>query len=169
MADDMKMTRAELMHKIQKGWDDFNAYLKTLTLKQLTVPTDAAGWTAKDHVIHLAAWEDSISALLDGKSRPEAMGVDQATWDTRDFDKINAVIEKHHKNKSWDEVLRAFHASHARLMEKIEPLSDEDINRPFHHYQPGSTNETPVFKYLASDTYEHYEQHRPWIETIVAG
>jgi hypothetical protein len=53
------MPKAELLERIEAGFQEINQYLDSLTETQLTQPTDAAGWTAKDHVIHMAIWEDS--------------------------------------------------------------------------------------------------------------
>ena len=33
------------------------------------------GWTVKDHLDHIAAWEKSLIALLDGSNRAAAMGI----------------------------------------------------------------------------------------------
>src|SRR5690349_16666891 len=98
------MDKAELLAKTRASWDKLNAYVATLNDKQLTQLTDAAGWTVKDHLIHLAVWEDGVWALLNKKSRPAQMGVDEATWKRWKFDEINAVIQKLHKDKTWAEV-----------------------------------------------------------------
>ena len=51
MAVTTPSTKDELLEYLEQEWTDFHAYLQTLTETQLSVPTDAAGWTAKDHVI----------------------------------------------------------------------------------------------------------------------
>src|SRR5262249_27962136 len=81
------MGKDELLEKIDKGWNDFNAYLMTLTPPEVTIPTDPAGWRALDHVIHLADWENGVLAMLNKQDRAAAMGVDKATWASQEFDK----------------------------------------------------------------------------------
>lgn len=56
------MKKDELLIRIEQGWNEFQAYIQTLSAAQLAGPTDAAGWTAKDHIMHLAVWEDGIDA-----------------------------------------------------------------------------------------------------------
>ena len=68
MAEVNKISKAELLARIQSGWDQFSAFLTTLTPEQLTRPTDAAGWTVSDHLSHIAFWEGSIPAWLRGQS-----------------------------------------------------------------------------------------------------
>jgi hypothetical protein len=35
----------------------------------------ADGWTVKDHLVHVAAWEHSLLALIEGHDRERAMGL----------------------------------------------------------------------------------------------
>jgi hypothetical protein len=167
MTDDLSdFSQEELLRRMGKGWDDFQAYLKTLTPEQLTHPTDAAGWTAKDHVIHLAMWEKGIDALLRKQSRIEAMGVDQATWDAHDYDRTNAVIQQQHKNMPLDSVMKTFADVHASIVAQIKTLSTANLLRPYADYEAGADDERPVFGWIVGNTYEHYNEHRPWIAAI---
>src|ERR1041385_3625233 len=159
-------TVAELRQRIEAGWNTFNAYIDTLNEAQLTQLTDAVGWTAKDHLSHLASWEDTLNALLDKKLRWENIGVDKALWFSNDFDKINAVVQKHWQNMPLDEVRQKHREIHQRLMPKIRALSDEDLQRPIREYQSDSTSTRPILQPLIADTYEHYEEHTPWIAAI---
>src|SRR6185369_7507904 len=126
------MSKAELLEKIDKGWNDFNAFLMTLTPPQVTIHRDAAGWRGLDHVIHLADWENGMLALLNKQDRAAGMGVDQ------------------------------------RFVDKIQSLSDEDLQRPYKYYQPDSDREAPVIKWVQMNTYNHYAEHTPWIAAIAA-
>ena len=104
---------------------------------------DAVGWTPQDHIVHLAVWEDSITALLSGQSQREGLGLDEATW-ASDYDHQNAVLRERYLALSLDEALELFQQSHARLIAKIEALSDEDLQRPYNHYVPDFDREQPV-------------------------
>src|SRR5260370_42317118 len=98
MADERILSKSELISNIERGWDDFQAYLKSFTEMQLIDPTDAVGWTVKDHLGHLAVWEDSVYALLTKQPRREYMGVDRETWKSGDYDRINAVIRERYRH-----------------------------------------------------------------------
>jgi hypothetical protein len=167
MTDNETLTKAELLPLIEKGWDEFQAYLSTLSEEQLTTPTDSAGWTAKDHIIHLAMWEDGIYALFQGQLRHEYMGIPKATWDTHNYDQINAIIFERCKDMPLDEVLSTFRRVHERLFNHVQSMSDEDLHQPYRHYQPDSTQDGPAINWVSGDTYDHYAAHRPWIEAIV--
>lgn len=163
------LSKDELLPAIDAGWNKLNAYIDSLTEEQITQPTDAAGWTVKDHLIHLAIWEDSINALLDKESRAERMGVDQATWDGRDINAINAVIQQKNKDLPLEEVRQKLHDVHEMLLGKLQRLYDWDMQRPFRVYQPGATHDKRVMDWIVGDTFAHYAQHMPWMQAIVEG
>lgn len=169
MTDAPVMTKSELLAKMQDGWNNFSAYVKSLSADQLTNPKDAVGWTVRDHLVHLAAWEDGISALLDKQSQRDYMQVDEATWKTGDFDKINAVIQRHYKDVSLESVLKMLEAAHQRLLGKVQSMSDADLQLPYKHFAPHSQRENPIIGWIQGNSYDHYAERRPWIEAIVAG
>lgn len=164
---------SSLLSRLQTGWDTFQAYLKSLTPEQLTGPTDAEGWTAKDHITHLAAWEDGIAALLRKQSRQEQMGLDDTLWASGSFDAQNAVIRDQHKHKSLDEVMQYFTDAHQRLVEAVQSLTDDDLKRSYDYYaQKPGVDDSPdrmVIWSIVGNSYGHYEEHQPWIDAIVNG
>src|ERR1700690_184032 len=130
MTQETAVTRAEVLDTLQTGWRAFNAYLDTLSEAQATGLTDAGGWTIKDHVIHLAVWEDSMNALFEYRNRAEAMGGDRETFQAGDWDKMNAVIQQRCQHMTWAEVRATFQAVHERLIAKLQTLPDADLQRP---------------------------------------
>ena len=137
-------TKAEALEAMQTGWDEFNAYLDSLSEQQLTQPTDAAGWTAKDHVIHLAVWEAGVIGIFAGQNQMRTMGVDDPeAWEKGDWDAINAVIYAQNKDLSLAEVRQRFRDIHERLLALVQSLTDEDLQRPYNSYLPDSPDTDP--------------------------
>lgn len=161
-----RMPKAELIKRMEAGFENINKYLDSLSEAQLTEPTDAAGWTAKDHVIHMAVWEESILALLSGTAQWIYMKIDKDIWKQGE-DPINAVIQQRYKDMTLGDVRRVFRENHQQVMEKLQNMSDEDLQRPYNHYQPMSKQDRPIILWIQGNTYQHYEAHRPWIEAIV--
>lgn len=166
MSHDAPTSKSDLLNRIEAGWNDLHAFIASLNDAQLTTKTDAGGWTVKDHLIHLAVWEDSVEAMLQKQSRYERMGVDFETWRTNDWDKVNAVIYQHHQHMPLADVLTTFAQIHQRLLDKIQALSDDDLMRPYNYYQTHSSYDLPVMEAVVSGTYAHYDEHRPWMEHI---
>lgn len=170
--DNTPFSKEELQRRMRNSYDAFSAYIAGLSDAQMTVPTDAAGWTVKDHLAHLAVWTDGITAALNHQSRREAMGVDQALWDqeNHDYFDINEQIRGQHVNKPLSQVKDEFRTAHERIVAKIETMEESDLLRPYVVYQPGAVNEPePVWAYIIGNSYGYYEEHQPWIAAIVQG
>lgn len=162
------MTRDELLKAIDEGWQELQAYIASLSKIQLTDPTDAAGWTVKDHLIHLAMWENGVLAMLHKQSRPDAMGVTAEVW-SGDNDEINAAIQQQNQAMPLDAVLETLRNTHQRMMQTLEGMTADDLVLPHRHYQADSTNEKPIVGWIIGNTFEHYREHIPWMQAIVAG
>jgi len=161
-------TVKELLQRIEKSWNTFYAYIDTLSEAQLTQPTDAAGWTAKDHLIHIAMWEDTLNAMLEKSPMWEHMGIEKAIWYGRDIDRINAIVQKRLQDMPLDEVRQTHREVHQRLISQIAALTDADLQNPVSDYQTDSTSSRPILRNFISDTCEAYEEHTPWIAAIVS-
>jgi hypothetical protein len=160
-------SKTELLSKIDAGWNELQSYLALLTYEQVVEPTDAAGWTAKDHLTHLAAWEDSVWAMLNYKPRAEYMGLTPEIWATEDYDVMNAVLREKYKEMTVPDLQKWFFGVHERLVDKVKAMPEEELMRPYHHYQPGAKWDLPAMHWVIIDTYEHYDEHKDYISRIV--
>ena len=161
------VSRDALVQHIDSTWNELLNYLSSLSEEQLTRPTDAAGWTAKDHVIHIAAWEKAALALIEGKSKREALDISEEIWALDEDDPINAVLQERYQAMPLDEVMQTLRQNHERILAKIKSMTDADLMLPFKHYQPHSSSERPMIDYVQWDTEKHYIDHLPWIQAIV--
>lgn len=166
MTDSEKLTRDGVLRKLEVSWGELQAYIASLTEEQLTHPTDAAGWTVKDHLIHIAIWESATVAMLHGKSKRETIDIPLEIWE-QDDDPINAVIQQRYKDMPLKEVLRTLQTNHDSLLAKLNMMTEADFQLPYNHYQPTSTQERPIIDYVMWDTVNHYRDHIPWMAAIV--
>jgi len=126
----------------------------------------ADGWTVKDHLAHIAAWEHSLLALIQGHDREQAIGLPEAV---EGIDNENEAIRKLHETDTPEEALGYFRDSHARLVAALGKLSDADLQKPYSHYQPKDSDEKrPVVGWVAGNTYEHYAEHIDWINQVLS-
>ena len=163
-------TKAELLSEIESSWSKLNAALDRLSEAQLTNPTDAEGWSVKDHLTHMAAWERSMVFMLQGKPRHEGLGVDEALYLNGDDDEINAAIQKKFNDMSPAEALAELRNVHNQLMNLLDGLSDEDLQKPYSHYlpnEPGERDNNPVLHKIHSNTANHFNEHLGWIQSLI--
>ena len=163
---DISLTRENLLRQLELSWNELQTYLASLTEEQFTRPTDAAGWTAKDHIIHIAMWEKAGLAVLEGKSKRETLNITPEIWE-QDDDPINAVLQQRYHDLSLDEVMQALRHNHELTLKKLDTMTEADLLLPHNRYQPNSTDERPIIWWVIGDTINHYRDHLPWIRAIV--
>ncbi len=137
---------------------------------QMTAP-GAEGWSVRDHLMHIAVWEQGIVALLNKQSRYAAMSLSRDEWLNADGDEKNALIHERTKSRSLADVRATFHDSHQQMLEVLTQLTDEDLLKPYWHYAPEeapSDDKRPVYAWIAGNTYGHYAEHREWIQQLIA-
>ncbi len=81
----------ELLERIQRQWAAQERPIGGLGDPQLTTRAQDGGWSVKDHLAHLAAWEQRLLAHLRGLTAPEGSGVDTGIPRTGDVDDFNAA------------------------------------------------------------------------------
>lgn len=165
---DQLFSKQKLIEKIEDGWKKFHLFIVQYDYIQLTQPKDAAGWTAKDHIIHLAIWEAGIVALLKRESRLVAMGIDQHTWE-KGLDTVNDTIFKGHHELSLNDVMAQFNHTHTLLVNMLSEMSDEQLLLPYKYYDPASRKQRPIFWWVMGNTFQHYKEHQPWIKALIEG
>jgi hypothetical protein len=165
-------TKAELLGEIARAWDSFQAVLAKYSESQLTTSRDAVGWTAKDHISHLAVWERRVLFVLQGKPVHEGLGVDEELYRSATVDELNALIQPQHAAKPLAEVLGDLRQAHQSLVEAIQTLSDEDLHRPYRQFVPyeiAEDDDRTVLTLIAGNTTEHFPEHLGWIDALIAG
>jgi steroid delta-isomerase-like uncharacterized protein len=163
-------TKPELIESLATTRTQLHAFLASLTPEQLSEPRDLAGWAIKDHLAHLAVWRDGITALLQYRSRWEAMGL-TTEWADRSDEEINAALFERYKDQSVPEILALLDTSYERFAAVLERLSDADLNQTYSHYQPdepGEDSGAPILNWVAGNTTHHVLEHLPWMQQIVS-
>ncbi len=158
--------KADLLSRIHHSRAALEQALGQLSDDQMT-RHGPDGWSVKDHLAHLTAWEQGISALLQGRPRYAAMGVDEAIYLHGDEEQTNAMIYERNRERSLTDVMAAFEESHRQIIEVLEGMEEAGLLRPYSHYQPDESQESqdsPVVYWVVGNTFAHYDEHRRSIE-----
>jgi len=120
-----RLPKAELLQEIGVERGKLDAILDPLTPRQMTQGgATLAGWSVKDILAHLVAWQqmnlDWYAAGLRGET-PEI----PRTW--RDIREVNDRIYRKHHRRSLKAVLADYRAFHRKMLELIEEVPDRDF------------------------------------------
>jgi hypothetical protein len=170
MSDEIITKKADLMAHIERDWTAINKLFDSLTESQLTDIRNPDGWSIKDHIAHLTAWENSVVYFFQGKPRHEGLGISEEVYLNDDIDATNDVIFKRHKDESLEDVRARFKAVHTQVLALLEPLTDDDLAKPYAHYLPNEPGEgagPAAMRVVYGNTTYHYREHQEWIEEML--
>lgn len=161
--------KSELLSAIEDRWSRLQKLLLKLTPADKERPL-ADGWTPKQHVAHLTAWERSLFALLRKQQRSQAMGLPVYLWDSADEEKINAFIAEEAAARPLETVAAESIATHGELVRLLESMTPDEFELPYSSYQPfdPEPNARPIIGWVHGNTWEHDEEHIGWLEQGLA-
>ena len=113
------------------------------------------GWTAKDILAHLTAWEQRLLAWIErwratgDPGRPE-VGV---SWDG--FDELNERDYRASKEKAAADVRSEASATYEAVTKAVQALTDDELA------VPPEAQDGPSWSWIiGANTHRHYEEHR---------
>jgi hypothetical protein len=147
-------TRALLVADAEKERDNLSALIAGMSREQLMWP-GAYGWSAKDHVVHLAEWERMLFGWYDAGLRGEDPPVpaEGYTWAT--LTELNQRIYEQHRDDQLEHVLADWRDSSGRLVRFAGSAADAELFTPGIFAWTGRGT-------LASFVYECGPNHYRW-------
>ena len=153
--------KTELMLRIQHEWAALQRAIDGLSEAQMSIP-DAGGWSIKDNLAHLSAWENYMRQhYVHHLPPPEVMGIDAETFEKADENVTNAILFQRDKDRSVADVLAELRHSHEQVLADLDQLSFADLMKPGLADDPEAR---PLISRVIGNTYEHYLEHRITIE-----
>lgn len=163
-------SKAQLMARMADAYEALERVVAGLDEATLSRADPASGWSVKDHLFHLAAWERGIAWLLGRRSRFEGMGITPDEWRDLTMDEINDLVHLRSRERPAEEALEAFRGAHREMLDALAPLTEEDLMRPYADYDvvERAFPDRPIAGWIVGDTYEHYEEHLAYIQSLLA-
>jgi hypothetical protein len=165
-------TKQDLIAQTTTAWNTFVTYVDGLTAEQWTGPSDAAGWSVKDHVSHVTHWDRAvIAALRNQVPMRETLGISETAWSAGSFDPMNEEIRHLANTAGVDRVRADRDATWTDLVALMDELSEEQLGQS--GAEAGLAVGTgplaePVLEVLADYWAGHYAEHLRDIQAIVA-
>ena len=151
------MNKHELLQAIHECRAEIESCCAQATEEQLTCrPGPQEDWSVKDLIAHLTHWEQDMLAHV-GNS---ALGA-TPDWND-DVDAVNARVFEANKDRPLDAIRADFRRSLEQIDELVGSFSDDDLSDT---ERLKVDDGTPLWKYIASETYEHYrDDHLPDVQ-----
>ncbi|TVR75294.1 MAG: ClbS/DfsB family four-helix bundle protein [Sphaerobacteraceae bacterium] len=128
--DDMSTGAEEVLEDVHAARAEIEAIIEELSPEQMTQATDEGGWAIKDHLIHIAEWQNRAIGIFENRTSWESLEIDEETYRSSDIDSINDIIFKRHQNRDLKSVLTEFRKSQERVVLTLEQLNEDDLERP---------------------------------------
>ena len=158
--------KSDVLTSIQVGYDQIESLVASLTEAQLTTPP-TGGWSIKDHLVHLTAWERLLLHRIHGhpEREHEVLGLDPAAYAAlSDWDSINSIIYQRGRDRPLPDALAEFRDVYREVVAAVERATDEELARPWPPNEPGAP---PLIANVAGNTYEHFAEHLDDIHAIL--
>ncbi len=155
--------KAELLQRIRVSRAALEKTLSNLNDAQMTTQGPRGAWSVKDHLAHLAIWEQMLIEIVQGRFGNAALQMDEQEFLAKNLDELNAIIYRRNKDRSLADVRRAFKESHERILAALDELNDAGLARPAFADDPTARL---LLDKIIGDTYEHYAEHRGWIQEL---
>ena len=134
-------SKDDLLVKIEHGYVASRSVLEALPPERFDEKL-ASGWTLKDVLAHLGAWEEICLDRVAGLRRGEWRRYTDA-----DTDEMNASIAARSRDTDVPELLRRWGEAHAGVLEIVRGLTSEELADE--RFQLA----------IGADTYDHYPDH----------
>lgn len=151
-----------ILAALQECYQAWEKMLSGQDETHLTTPFEPGGWSVKDEVAHLMAWQQRSIARLeaahndrepqfptwDAQADPESLGA-------TDTDRTNAWIYAHYRDWTWLQVYRAWREGFSRFLALGAGIPEPDLLSANRY--PWLENHSMAFILEAS--YDHHQEH----------
>lgn len=161
MADGVAKPKADLLASIRDERARLDGLVASLGSRRITEVTLDGGWSVKDVLAHISAWEKICMAQVRNNQPMQAPPPGENGPST---DVINQKVYEGSRAKSVDEVMAEARRSYSDLLTLVESLSDDALAAVVGSGQEGAESSPPVGQLISENSDGHYREHIEQIE-----
>lgn len=149
------------MDKIYAARNSLDSVLSNFTYDQMEIRLDENTWTVKDTISHLRWYENEMVNVL------KLRALEGSAWWENSLEDRNEMIFSAGKDEELGSILESETQTFKALLDLLEGLDESELNDPAAfksmpaEWQPWSV--------IASNTYEHYQDHMLQLEDLLKG
>ena len=151
------MNKPELLASIRRDHRKLEELISPLSESQMTAPALDAGWSIKDVLAHISAWEGRCAGWLEAVARGET----PERPEVNDVDGANARDYAAAQHQPLSNVLATSRDAHAAMIRSVEALSEADL-------ADEKRFGWPTWQMASSNSDEHYREHVEQIQSWLA-
>jgi hypothetical protein len=180
------MDKQQLLASIRSEREALDAAIAAMPFERMSEPLLDGGWSVKDVLPHVAAWERRIVAAVEhatgrgagagGQDAAEAVAGAYAAedapawpepgWTLDRVDELNERDYQANRGRALDDVLAEARETYERALRCVEGMADADL---FDAQRFAWTRGHALYRFVQANTDEHYREHREQIEAKAAG
>ncbi|MGZ3611172.1 MAG: ClbS/DfsB family four-helix bundle protein [Ktedonobacteraceae bacterium] len=149
------ITKASVLKEMNTSYTALEAILASLDTSQYFIQGVIPGWSIKDILAHISSWHHRLYQLLDAALNNQGPAI-SGPENLAGVDALNAEFYRENKSLPLEEVLADFRNTYQHILSIVQVMPAEDLLNP--HRFSWSRGE-PLWKSIAGDTYEHYQEH----------
>lgn len=151
---DPMLSRAQLLHELDRSYSQFIAEIEKLNDAQLTVVGVTRLWSVRDLLAHMLFWHDRVERRAAG--RPVEWNQDPGESREAYLARLNARAVADMAHLGGGQILDMFKASHARIVQLARTITDQQLA------------DKDLMESFLGDTYGHNDEHFASIRKFVA-
>lgn len=154
------MTKSTLLAAMQAAREQWDAVLAEVGTDRMLAPVLHGGWSIKDTIGHVAYYECWLERWLEDAVRGKVTIASHR--DLLSVDERNAMVWNDNHRRPLADILAESKFMHDRLYQLVKLVPEADLFDP-HVYEryitPFWNDARPLWKCIAGDSYEHYQEH----------
>ncbi|MCB0078196.1 MAG: ClbS/DfsB family four-helix bundle protein [Anaerolineales bacterium] len=156
--------KASLLTQMEQSWQSLTTLLDGVSDDRKRAARDEAGWTVKDHLVHLTAWMRSVLFMLRGEPRHAGLAIAQSLYDSGEIDAINAAIVAAGDGLTLPDAVAALAEMQRRLVAVVRATPDEQLQRTYSDFFPNEPgDERLALDVVWGNSAFHLHEHVEWM------
>lgn len=153
-------TKPHLLEEIHRERAELEAALARISPDRRSHPLQADGWSIKDILAHIVAWEQVMLRWLQASLAGETPADPAPGLTDDDVERLNSAFFRANRDRALVEVEDEFQRSYAEVIEALEAAPEPVLMQPGYFTW---TEEWPLATVVATNTSDHYREHREQI------
>ncbi len=157
----MKSKRQEILEELEAEFHRWEEQLSRLRIDEITTSRLPNGWSIKDLMAHLMAWQQVTTARLEAARRDESpvlpewlAGADPES--DEELHRFNARIFEFHRERPWPQVHQEWRTGFLKVLNLGKELPEEDLVEKGRYPW---LNGYPLLAVLEGTYEHHHEDH----------